>query len=331
MLLKDNLKLFAKMFFGVASDQERKKVFYSKESSDMMDKDWNDTAFHIGRSVEEKNKSLQKIQGAMFSRNKPRKTSSNFIIFLRKYAAVLILGLCLGTIGTYIILNKNSFDKISYVHKINPKGNRTSFLLPDGSKVWLNAESKIIYPQKFKNSKREVYLKGEAYFEVKKDVYKPFIVITDDIEIDVLGTRFNVSAYPDDETVETTLVEGKIGISDFSKEPTQKNRYILKKNFKASFNKKDQEFSFNKVDVKPFTSWTKGKLIFDNVSFSEIRKKLERNYDVQFVTGAEILEEYNYTITITDESIEEIMQLIQKTSPIDFQIENKRIYIFRNK
>ena len=162
-----------------------------------------------------------------------------------------------------------------------PYGNRSTVLLADGTKVWLNAGSRLIYPSRFVDRKREVFLVGEAFFDVAKNEEQPFQVSTPDIKVEVLGTRFNISAYPEENIVQTVLAEGRIkqswtieGFFDDSKELLPGQIMLANKQEKAT--------SVHVVNTDYYTSWTEGYLMFSNSDLNRVVKKLERFYNIRF-------------------------------------------------
>ena len=324
MKIKNNLRLFSRFFFGIATENERKEIFESEESQEMLQQKWNLSSDYSELDESDKNRMLFNIKEQIYENEIAKNNKIKFFKKIQKYAAIFLIG---SLIGGYFLYQNLSEEQVAYITFENPKGETSVFILPDGSKVRLNAESKLVYPSKFDKNIREIKLQGEAYFEVTKDVKKPFIVKTSEIEIKVLGTSFNVSAFPNEETIEATLVTGKISISDTRLKKSKKHDFVMYPNHNASFNIKKREFVVDKVDTKKYISWTEGKLIFEDESFSEIKRKLERKYNVKFVSGTELLNNYKYNITITDESIESILNLLQKTTPIVFKIENDSIYI----
>ncbi len=164
---------------------------------------------------------------------------------------------------------------------IIPYGKTSELLLPDGTKVFLNAGSRLIYPEDFTGKTREVFLAGEAFFEVKQDKQHPFIVQIEDFRVKVLGTRFNVSAYPNDNVVETVLAEGKVSIE-------KNNAGVLDKAIElsprqmASFDRTTKETNVKIVDTDNYILWTEGLLKFESTDLSRITKRLERFYNVRF-------------------------------------------------
>lgn len=164
---------------------------------------------------------------------------------------------------------------------IIPYGSRSVITLADGSKVWLNAGSRLIYPSEFVDKRREVFLVGEAFFDIAKDESQPFYVKTTDVEIKVLGTQFNVSAYPEDYSVQTALAEGRVELSRVNAGFLEK-KIQLSPGEMAYFNKKSRETIIYKVDLEYYTLWTDGLFSFSNTDLNRIIRKLERFYNIHF-------------------------------------------------
>lgn len=159
---------------------------------------------------------------------------------------------------------------------IIPYGKRSDILLSDGTHIWLNSGSQLSYPVKFTTDSREVYLSGEAFFDVKSNPDKPFFVITRDIKIKVTGTSFNVTSYDEDNTTQTVLVKGRITAG--------KNKLFAKSmelfpGERLTYYKGNESLARDKVDVRLYDSWVNGYLIFDNIAITEIYRKLERYYN----------------------------------------------------
>ncbi len=163
---------------------------------------------------------------------------------------------------------------------IIPYGKMTNLILPDGTKVTLNAGSKLIYPDVFSNEKREVFLIGEAFFDVFEDSNHPFIVQTTDINLEVLGTKFNVSAYGGDNMYETVLVQGKVRIRQNLSSFFDKS-IVIQPNQKVTFNRTLREMEVKEVDIENYVSWKEGILKFESSDLNRVTKKLERFYNIQ--------------------------------------------------
>lgn len=184
-----------------------------------------------------------------------------------------------------IVLNNDSvipafIDETNVMNQlIIPYGNQSRLVLSDNTVVWLNAGSRLVYPSRFEDKTREVLLFGEAFFEVSKDEKKPFIVKTSDLQIKVLGTQFNISAYTEDKVIQTVLKEGSVSIRNNNSGLFERD-LVLKPNQMASFNRTSKDTKVYEVDVNYYTLWTKGLLSFDEIDFTRIVKKVERFYNI---------------------------------------------------
>jgi transmembrane sensor len=172
-------------------------------------------------------------------------------------------------------------EKQAMAQVIIPYGKRSEITLADDTKVWLNAGSQLSYPLKFTGNTREVYLAGEAFFEVESDAAKPFHVITGDMTIRVTGTRFNVTSYANDQTTQAVLLSGKI---DAARNKRFSRSLELEPGERIVYNKQEERFEKESVDVELYASWVNGYLIFDNEPVDNIFKKLERYYNKNILT-----------------------------------------------
>lgn len=209
-----------------------------------------------------------------------------------------------------------------------PNGEKFKIKLSDGTWVWLNSGSKLRFPQHFASDShsREVYLEGEAFFDVTKNADKPFIVNAGNINIEVLGTRFNLSAYGTDDDIATTLVEGAVNVYETD---TPKNRTRLSPSYQANFNKSTQSLGKQKVDTSLYTAWMQNKLIINDLTFPEILKKLERTYNVTFINKAPHLNAAVFQGEFHNESVESILNTIALSAPFSYTIEQNKITIMK--
>ena len=204
-------------------------------------------------------------------------------------------------------------------------GEQKRLILPDSSEVWLNAGSSILYPETFAKDKRQVILNGEAYFSVKKDTVSPFIVETSQLSVKVLGTRFNVKAYPNDEKITTTLTSGKVEVSVRSQPP-----HILKPDEQLTYDKKSSDIHISVIDTNDTNCWMAGKLVFTNASAGEIFRTLERHYNTTIDNTAIIPASKRYTVKfLKDESLNEILNILKDIIGFDYQQYEKKIVLTR--
>ncbi len=208
-----------------------------------------------------------------------------------------------------------------------PYGKRIQVLLADGTLVYLNAGSSLKFPVNFiQGRERKVFLSGEAFFEVAKGK-DPFIVHSDNVNIRALGTAFNVSSYPEDESVKTVLVEGSVGVYQSKELFTLEHSTILKPSHMATWNKIENKISIKKVEVDSYTSWVSGRMVFRNTPFKVIRKKLERHYNIQIINKNQLLDEKRYNAVFDKETIEEVMETLNESDNVKYVIENKKLII----
>ncbi|MCB2196379.1 MAG: FecR domain-containing protein [Bacteroidetes bacterium] len=316
MSKKINKKLFAKFYWGIATDEEKKQVYNSDESDSMLKEQWDDYSDLKSEHGIDHQKITKGINARLISQQKSTPKVRKLANFLVKHAASIVIPLlAVGALYFLLVLRPGMINNVAMVEKYNPKGQRTELTLPDGSRVWLNAATKITYPEKFIGNNRTITLEGEAFFEVVKNAKKPFIVKTDKLDIEVLGTSFNVMAYSEDKTIQTTLVTGKVSVKRVNPETKKAQKAILTPNHQAVFYKEDERFVLDQVDTKKYTSWKQGIIVFDNDPFYRVVHVLERWYDIDIQVDQELNQKYNYTITITDESLDEVLRLIKKTTP----------------
>lgn len=203
-----------------------------------------------------------------------------------------------------------------------PGGGEFQLVLADGTRVWLNAQTEFRYPVNFTGDSRQVYLNGEAYFEVVKDERRPFIVRTEAVDIRVLGTCFNVNDTRVDGTLEVTLVEGKVEVGDRG----TAQRVVLYPDEQARV--RQGQITVRDVDAGLYTSWVKGKFCFEGETLEEIAAQLERWYGVSFFFTRRELQERKFTGSVfRDESIEQILRLLEKTADVQCQVNGSVITV----
>ena len=277
-----------------------------------------------------------------------------------KYAAIFLIAFSLsGVLFYYAGKNRHPISQLSYNELIVPMGSRAQFKLSDGTAVTLNAGSRLKYDNSFGINDRVVELEGEAYFKIAADHNRPFMVKTSHLNVLAIGTAFNVKAYSDDETIETTLVEGSVSIEEVTDQGKTQIR-ILKPNQKLTFFKEDsklveemvseeeksthniQRLTSKKlkevtrivtqdVNVEPLISWKGNRWIFEKQSLSEIATELERKFDVQIVFESEGLKSFHFTGILIAEPIEQVLQVMSISAPINFKLKGRVVTLSENK
>jgi ferric-dicitrate binding protein FerR (iron transport regulator) len=287
----------------------------------------------------------------------PQKEIRLRLSFVYKIAAAILVLVALAAAGSfYLIRSPKSAAPSLFVETSAPKGSRSFIILPDSTTVWLNAGTKFRYGVDYGTANRTVYLDGEAYFKVSKNKHLPFKVYTSDITVTALGTAFNVKAYHEEGTIETTLEEGIVRIDDLA-ENKKDNPVILKPKQSAVFHKQGGHLAVqgpvkqnnpkpvqqavkltsipvkvsNVADTRLYTSWKDARWLFRNEKLSSLVTKLERRYDVEIQFMDKDLEDYAFTGTLLEESLEQVLSAIQYTAPVRYEIAGKQVRLYEDK
>jgi len=275
---------------------------------------------------------------------------------IAQIAAVVLITFGLGFLVNYLIPEKSSYSSISV-----PYGAKTKVELADGSFIWVNSGSTLKYPNNVTQKKVDIFLEGEAFFEIVKNSHRQLNVKTSTINIQVHGTSFNVKSYNEDNLVETTLVEGKISITGKVGNRVIENPIVLKPNEQAALNKTSNEITvkdeiteesgndnYNKenikseaitpvnlphikikedVDVAEFIAWKDNKIVFKNETLENLVVKLERWYNVDIEIKREELKKSRYTGTFEKETLEQAMKALSISLPFNYTINKNKIEI----
>lgn len=241
--------------------------------------------------------------------------------FVLKIAAVLIpLFFVAGFLG--IFMNNNQLSEYAEIYV--PKGKSTELILDDGTKVYLNADSKLLYPEKFTASSRKVSLDGEAYFEVTADKKHPFVVeLPNGAAIEVLGTAFNVQAYSKDEDINVALDHGKINLvsaSNKKHELLPQQKLVYKKSTENVFIAKDE-------NTEADSAWKDGYIVFNDTPLAEVIKTLNRVYNVEFKIQDKAALTYSYTLTTKKIPLKQLLMDFEKISPVKFTLKEDTVIV----
>lgn len=285
---------------------------------------------------------------------------TNLFKMITRYAAIFIVAFSLsGLLFYYLGKNQVANPELSFSELIVPLGSRAQFSLSDGTTVTLNAGSRLKYDSRFGIKDRIVQLEGEGYFKVAKDGERAFTVKTSHLNIRALGTAFNIKAYSDDKTIETTLVEGSVKIEEIT-DISGAEAMVLKPNQKLTFFKEDSTMAdetgrakgktenitqpllvqkaiaipklvTENVNVEPFISWKENRWIFEKQSLSQIAVELERKFDVQIHFETERLKTFKFTGIIIAEPIEQVLEVMSISAPINFKLKGRVVTLSENK
>ncbi|MDR1098132.1 MAG: DUF4974 domain-containing protein [Tannerella sp.] len=264
---------------------------------------------------------LFKEKAIRYEKTKQRKM--HHIRILKYAASVAVLTVC--SLGMYLLGSRNSADTgvVTVINNVTVRDDKSSFTLPDGTKVWLNTNSRLSCPDRFDGQRRTVTLDGEGYFEVSHDEANPFWVETDGFAVKVLGTVFDVKNYSDGATSETVLLSGKVEI-DFKNGGTP---VTLLPGQKMSCNRQTGDYRIDPVDASEYALWKNDRLVMNNEELETVFRKMERWYNLELVYDQTLPLRSRHTITITSEPKEEILRLLSITTPVKYRIEGDKVYI----
>lgn len=293
-------------------------------------------------------KSIQKDISKQQSANRIINLKMNFV----RIAAIVVVTFLLGGTLSYFIFNTIPKRGNSYCEVSASFGSTSEIVLPDQTHVWLNAGSKIKYSTSFNQDDRLIFLEGEGYFKVTKNKELPFIVDAFGFEVKAIGTEFNVKAYKDDATIETTMIEGKVTLQHSTENilkgvflvPNQKATFFKSKETLTiealkELHEKKEEFKYipenrlviaSRIDPKLITSWKENQLIIEREKLSVLVEKLSRKYNFTFVFKSEDIKKFRFSGTLEDETLQQVMDVIKISSPIDYTIVGKTVIIERN-
>ncbi|MDR2087065.1 MAG: DUF4974 domain-containing protein [Dysgonamonadaceae bacterium] len=233
-----------------------------------------------------------------------------------RIAAAVLLPLLFAGLGYYYSENKFYQSQNETIVHVD-KGQKAGLQLPDGTQIWLNSGSSITYNKTYNRKDRVVYLQGEAYFEVYVNKEKPFTVKADGISVEAIGTRFNVKAYPEDDCITTTLLDGCVRVSNHSLSD------LLKPNERLAFSRNTGRFTKSVLpDAERSMFWRNNQLAFEQERLEDIAKVLEHMYNVHVKFASENLKDIHFSGKINNNNIESILQLIAFVSPVCCTMEN---------
>ena len=288
---------------------------------------WNstnevETSLHFEVLVREINQEFQTQRAG------ERSPAKRFMVTFQRVAAILILPLLI-VLGYQFFLSPKPVQQLTEV--IVPKGQKTELILPDSTHIWLNSGSKLRYSSNFlSESGRQVFLEGEAYFEVTHYARSPFTVHIERSSIEVLGTKFNVKAYAADRQIEASLFHGKINFVANEGRPNRMNEQMSPGD-KVRFNLETNQINKVKFGNENLAAWKNNRLVFTDDNFDAVVRKIERWYNVQISYKPEQFVGQRLTLALEEgESIEQLLQIMQKIMNIHYEIKNRQINIEPN-
>jgi ferric-dicitrate binding protein FerR (iron transport regulator) len=326
MIIKEELKgKIERYISGLADDKETDSVqsLFSDGENNIylrhrLEEDWN-VLMKSDEITEVKLKHLLDRIHHIIRKNEIREQQKPYRKILRiymKFAAIILVPLLVAAGFSYNFLGNRSKSATALSASSTiyaPMGARVSFKLPDGTTGMLNSGSHLTYSLPF-ITKREVSLEGEGWFEVFHDENHPFNISTGISTVKVLGTSFNMSAYPSEDYVEVVLQKGKVEFLDKKSD----KRVTMLPSERLVF--QDGNISKSVTDAEKFRAWTQGKLVFRGDLMAEVARRIERWYNVKIVLADKELEKYSFRATFEDDKIEDVLRLLSMTSPLRYEI-----------
>lgn len=251
--------------------------------------------------------------------------STNQFYFLR-VAAIIVLAFGLSFL-VQKIMSAEQRPEISYLEKEAPKGRQQAVMLPDGTKITLNADSRLSYPVEFSGNKREVKLEGEAFFEVARDEKRPFTIVSGDVLTTVLGTSFNVKAYQGEQEISVSVAHGKVKVSRFD---MTNQAYYLSPGKEAVYQPDKKSFTVQEFEAKETLAWKEGILYFKDATFEEVKKRLERWYGVDIQVVGKAAQEWQYSGIFERQSLDNVLLSIGYVKHFTYEKNGNQVKIIYN-
>jgi len=355
------MKLLLKKYFNAVLDPEEfsrlenylKSRKNEKQIARLMKTHWDEIMEGSHEGSQLNPELLERIREAIEAgRHKRARRKIRLYAWGLRAAAVLVIALITGSI--YLMRSKQNLLAGQWHTITTPYGAKTRVTLPDSSTIWLNAGSSIKYSNEFGNRNREVHLWGEAFFDVVRNPFLLFMVKTSELTIKSYGTAFNVKSYPDEGTIETTLIEGSIGITRTTIGDKKKDEVLLEPNQRVVYYRKTRTMQTEQasdiaedapststsgpdkrkttyliskgIDPKEFTSWKDGTIFISSETLEELAIKLERKYNVKIHFESEALKSLRFTGSLENETVEQIINAIGIAAQIEYEIEDRDIW-----
>lgn len=285
------------------------------------------------QAIEEEYKNLIRRSD---ERWKERKSENSFYqsSFFR-YAAVLTVVFMFAflwqSINKEMANEEETLPEIAMVERSVAKGQRLPLELPDGTKVKLNAESRLIFPAEFSTDKREVILEGEGFFEVTKDIYKPFIVKTKNMTTIVLGTSFNINAYDQKKEAQVAVLSGKVKVTGLKPGQAEHlaSSLVLEPSQAVSFSEKDYTFHKEDFNYRKAFSWKDNVLYFENAGFSEVIDKIAHWYGKEFEIRVRLDKVKDFTARYDNQPLDMVLEGLSFAYGVQFKVEGNKVIIYQ--
>jgi ferric-dicitrate binding protein FerR (iron transport regulator) len=320
-------ELIKRYLNGIASDEDKMlllswlRIKGNVEEFNQLKTQWvNEKEYEV--LSEKEQIGLIRFQGYILKKSHDKGLKINSYYRFLRYAAVLLFVISVGG-GLVLFGNLYKLNQKTVFTSVADGGQVSKVILPDSSIVWINSESRLSYDQLYGKKNRSVVLDGQAFFQVNKNKKLPFIVKSNNLNVEVIGTKFDVEAYPDSPTTTVILQEGTVNVSlnqNLSKSIT------LKPGEQYSFNSVSKKSVVTKTNVLKLVSWKEGVLNIYDLPLTETIKKLERRYNYKFSLD-ENVEDLNVTMTLKNEDLTSVLQILKTIIPVSISTKNDSIYI----
>lgn len=323
------IQLFEKFIRKQASLDEIKLLIEWLKQEDLfedwLDKEWNEASTDMDMKLKQRLLNQIKEKTGQDKHVPLKRKNQNirkvFTYTLRIASAILLLLVSGWGVHHYTMDQMIMPDMVVSVEK----GQKANIVLPDGSNVWVNSDTRLSYGSRFNRKERVLFLKGEAYFEVARDEKRPFIVKTNDLAVEALGTSFNIKSYDEEDHISTILMSGKIRVS------TSQDHVLLNPSEKITYDKQTGVMTKTAVEnPKEYVNWKYNTLTFHGETFENIVHTLERYYNTRIVFESESLKKYRFTGTPGNTSLESILHIFSLTSPLSYEVRDSVIILREN-
>lgn len=318
MEYEDKKYILKKLMQDALTEEERVALQSSRRVTRQMEQQWDNAPDAVGADRPDEMaiwRNICKVFG--------RQGENGKVVFYKIYSLVASVLLVLGVVGTAYFALQDRTAVPMYVVSSGIQ-NMESVSLPDGTKVQIGPGSRLTYPASFTGKTREVILDGQAFFDVSKNREKPFIVHTEDMDVQALGTAFELFCYGVENKVEAILLSGKIKVGVMDKETNKVKEYLVSPNEKILLDKQVGKVSKQEVDADKYTAWRKQKMLsFENEKLSMIIPRLEQWYGRKIMCQKDLADKYRFTFKVRDESLDRILYMMKASSPLIYtQMEN---------
>lgn len=322
MEYKDKKYILKKLMQDALTEEERIALQSSRRVTKEMERQWNNAPDAVESDRPDEPSIWRNICKEVWQHDEGRK-----VVFYKIYSMVASILLVLGVAGTVYFALQDKANVPMYVVSSGIQ-NMESISLPDGTKVQMGPGSRLTYPARFSGKTREITLDGQAFFDVAKNREKPFIVHTEDMSVEALGTAFELFSYEMENKMEAILLNGKIKVGIVDKKTKKVKEYLVSPDEKIQLDKQTGGISKQVVDADKYTAWRKQKMLsFENEKLSMIIPRLEQWYGRKIMCQKNLSDKYRFTFKVRDESLDRILFMIKASSPLQYKEEKNGDYI----